>query len=104
MANIPPKTEVTISAGAITLDAGGGIYPVGGEGAANDTLTDINGLSDGDEFVLQQGAGAEVITIAHSSGNVRVAGGINAQLNDTHDFFFGFRRGSVVIGRITNIP
>ncbi len=58
----------TISSGAITY---AGYYTIiSGEGASNDTLTTINGGSQGDKILLDQGG--QVITIEDGTGNIQL--------------------------------
>jgi hypothetical protein len=65
--NTQPNSA-TISSGAITY---AGYYTIiSGEGASNDTLTTINGGSQGDKILIDQAG--QVITIEDGSGNIQL--------------------------------
>ena len=60
-------TEVTISEGVATLD-GEGYYTIDTQGdAASDDLTELSGLSVGDEVVLKPEDGARTVVVKHGT-------------------------------------
>lgn len=73
MVNLGSPTELTIAAGAITVTKS--FHAIDTEAdAAGDTLSTINGGSEGDEITLVQADSTRDVTI-DNAGNIRLSGG-----------------------------
>lgn len=86
----------------LTLDAAGAITLTGSyhtvdtyEGAASDELVTINGGIDGDELTLVIASNSRTILAKHNTGNVRLSGKADFNMNSVSDVKYFLRRGGV---------
>ena len=87
--------NVTISSGVLTL-SGAGRYAVETEGgAASDDVDTINGLSDGDEVILNAKNGAHTVVFKTGTGNLSIKS--DTSLDDIVDRMRLLMHGATII-------
>lgn len=73
----------TISSGAVTAESS--CHRIAPESGTSDTLSTINGGTQGDILVIMSNSSVNTLTVAHASGNIYLDGAVDVILDSSRD-------------------